>query len=985
MMSKRRAGAAPTHLVLAAMTLLLVHASCGAQDLKTQYIQAARRMDAAYQSAGSRVDIAGFDLDECARQGKPVGAELRQRVAEADRDLRRQWLALEDRRKQIDRRMALAFDTPPQNVLSIENLTDDAGSGESDWFALRSAAVVLPGGEKIQIPPQQFRGATFRENYSYQCEPSAMAAVYGRQSSHSLMQAGFDIPDGPPPPQNATLEISGLDHDKPGRTPIAVSINGVEIFRGPNEFQKIGWSEKGYEIPAAAWSGAVEATSLDQVEHEIRAWTAEIAQFEAAGAQRADEIDQITASPRAGLVWQRREHPADWWKRGFLRGICYESDGTAEPQHNRPWFPDNKQYVAKAWADAGVNLIYDYPFGNYDESGVREYSTLARHNDPIGTPVIQVYWPLAHPFQTFKDPVKAARYYLDPAAAFDEAQAYLSRLSSAGNSADMLRGVAIDEPRIGAEEALHEVPEIVASFREYLARRQPVLQQAGISIDPSRPPVVKVTDPGDLPAWMEWQYFTMEYISDFYADIFRRMEKSNRLAVLIAQDYLSHEPQVAAFPAYGRKLPIVFTDLYNDAGVNEAFAMDLLRSVSSGKAILVNGSGYSARNPDRFHRTLANAMLRADGVLSWIYTYASKYRYRYYFVQPDMKDDRGRSLLDAWRPEYWDIFRSVYRGMAGAEPYLTDTEATASIGVLYSMRSVVAESAGGSFWGNRIARNNLFIYSALLDLHRPVEACMVEGLTPGKLARYRVLYLIDGQCLTRDECEMLRQWVRQGGTLIASGATSLKNEWGQAQADYALADLFGAHFESISQGQTRFKSNLPKLGALDVAYDVNFSYAKVRPDGAKVLAKWDNGDAALLCNAAGKGRAYLITADRPGYYACVSDPLSGRYRPAQRGFPELLRWLAQRHAPAEPISVQGAGEDVEIQIRRKGESWIVHILEWRQDRELTGLELTISLPKTWQAMHPMDGADAGTLDSDRPLKLRPVRVHDMIVLTPVQP
>jgi len=39
----------------------------------------------------------------------------------------------------------------------------------------------------------------------------------------------------------------------------------------------------------------------------------------------------------------------------------------------------------------------------------------------------------------------------------------------------------------------------------------------------------------------------------------------------------------------------------------------------------------------------------------------------------------------------------------------------------------------------------------------------------------------------------IRRFVERGGGLVATGHTSLYNEWGEPRADYALADLFGAH------------------------------------------------------------------------------------------------------------------------------------------------------------------------------------------------
>jgi hypothetical protein len=43
------------------------------------------------------------------------------------------------------------------------------------------------------------------------------------------------------------------------------------------------------------------------------------------------------------------------------------------------------------------------------------------------------------------------------------------------------------------------------------------------------------------------------------------------------------------------------------------------------------------------------------------------------------------------------------------------------------------------------------------------------------------------------QCAAVRRFAERGGGVIASGATSLYSEWGDARGDLALADLFGVH------------------------------------------------------------------------------------------------------------------------------------------------------------------------------------------------
>jgi hypothetical protein len=55
--------------------------------------------------------------------------------------------------------------------------------------------------------------------------------------------------------------------------------------------------------------------------------------------------------------------------------------------------------------------------------------------------------------------------------------------------------------------------------------------------------------------------------------------------------------------------------------------------------------------------------------------------------------------------------------------------------------------------------------------------------------------------LSDEQCAAIRKFVDSGGALIATGATSLYNEWGDSRRDFALADLLGAHAPSADYGR----------------------------------------------------------------------------------------------------------------------------------------------------------------------------------------
>ncbi|MEX1240750.1 MAG: hypothetical protein WEB30_13580 [Cyclobacteriaceae bacterium] len=76
----------------------------------------------------------------------------------------------------------------------------------------------------------------------------------------------------------------------------------------------------------------------------------------------------------------------------------------------------------------------------------------------------------------------------------------------------------------------------------------------------------------------------------------------------------------------------------------------------------------------------------------------------------------------------------------------------------------------------------------------PVHADHIDRDSP----QLSLLILPNLALMTDEQIASVRQFVERGGSLIATDETSLYNEWGDIRKDYALSDLFGAHFtESI--------------------------------------------------------------------------------------------------------------------------------------------------------------------------------------------
>jgi len=134
------------------------------------------------------------------------------------------------------------------------------------------------------------------------------------------------------------------------------------------------------------------------------------------------------------------------------------------------------------------------------------------------------------------------------------------------------------------------------------------------------------------------------------------------------------------------------------------------------------------------------------------------------------------------------------------ERYLRNTEPIARVGVVYSQQT--AEYYAGAADARRLVEDpQLGFYQALIEARIPFEMVHDHMLTAENISRYKTLILPNIAALSDAQCEQLREFVRKGGSLVATHETSLCDENGELRQDFGLADLFGASF--LSRANTK--------------------------------------------------------------------------------------------------------------------------------------------------------------------------------------
>ncbi len=212
--------------------------------------------------------------------------------------------------------------------------------------------------------------------------------------------------------------------------------------------------------------------------------------------------------------------------------------------------------------------------------------------------------------------------------------------------------------------------------------------------------------------------------------------------------------------------------------------------------------------------------------------------------------------------------------------------------------------------------------------------------------------------LSDKQCAAIRAFVANGGSLLATGATSLYTEWGDPRKDYGLADVFGAHRTTetprlqrpVRRGENadRFSPEghtylrLPAAPRHEILK--GFEETDILPYGGKLVAlnvepgaqvpltyvppfptyppetSWMREPVTtipgLVLTQRGGSRIAFLQADIDRRYAREHLPDHGNL------LANLVRWAA---AGSIPVTVEGPGL-IDVHLYRQGAKLILHLV-----------------------------------------------------------
>ena len=208
---------------------------------------------------------------------------------------------------------------------------------------------------------------------------------------------------------------------------------------------------------------------------------------------------------------------------------------------------------------------------------------------------------------------------------------------------------------------------------------------------------------------------------------------------------------------------------------------------------------------------------------------------------PDKKVESARSAVSGW--------------MAKHQKLIGKTSSYANTGVVYSSltRDMCPE---GTAW-----REGWFGVSQLLTDSQTSYQMLVDAdlSNPDVLKDLRTMVMFNTACLSDASVAAIREFVKNGGTLLASANISLRDENGVMRNDFGLADVLGVSFASYLEStknrlvfSAEAKDKIPGFTG-EYKHDKNFVTLKsINPDRSV---------AGKIIDAAGKEYPGVITGN----------------------------------------------------------------------------------------------------------------------------
>lgn len=187
---------------------------------------------------------------------------------------------------------------------------------------------------------------------------------------------------------------------------------------------------------------------------------------------------------------------------------------------------------------------------------------------------------------------------------------------------------------------------------------------------------------------------------------------------------------------------------------------------------------------------------------------------RTFFVgnAPVVSDVDGQGFSKRWfnvAKETWGDVRNVDSLLEGIQP----VPGTAMLYSVATRSALDAQNRPVDFRRSTVGALESMTYTG-----RPIESLAEFRLTAEELAKYEALILPEVDVLSDAQAELIRAWVKQGGTLVSSFKCGLWDENRKMRSNFPLADVFGVDYDSEERKYAYTDEGVLRLGNFTSTY-----------------------------------------------------------------------------------------------------------------------------------------------------------------------
>ncbi len=313
----------------------------------------------------------------------------------------------------------------------------------------------------------------------------------------------------------------------------------------------------------------------------------------------------------------------------------------------------------------------------------------------------------------------------------------------------------------------------------------------------------------------------------------------------------------------------------------------------------------------------------------------------------------GRTLLsdDAYPsgkpdPAVYELFGEINNRTKNLEPYVKGCSPVSDTAILHSADSIWSKApmkpsptwkAGPAYY------SVIGAHKALIEGHVQMNVVNSDTLVES-IADYGALILADQRILNERECSAIRNFVQNGGSLIATFETGTRDINNNPLDDFSLSDILGVRYVETSDTRRcflRMESKIEKYGIPAMDIQAGRKYARIKNTTAQTLVEmvppYENRSApseitdgpGITINSYGKGKAIY----------CAAQLFHSYYRESTSVFRKIADWMLDLAYPVKSrsIALENTPINVELFYNQRGRERFIHLVNSSSDKREVGL------------------------------------------------